>query len=33
MDPDAEAHYIKLLSDWKKDDDVLKEMLGTVCQL
>ena len=33
MDPAAEAHYQKLLSDWKKDDDVLKEMLGTVCQL
>ena len=28
MDPDAEAHYEELLSDWKKDDDILKEMLG-----
>ncbi|XP_067029415.1 NLR family CARD domain-containing protein 3-like isoform X2 [Acropora muricata] len=27
MDPAAEAHYQKLLSDWKKDDDILKEML------
>ncbi|XP_067029233.1 NLR family CARD domain-containing protein 3-like [Acropora muricata] len=27
MDPGAEAHYEKLLSDWKKDDDILKEML------
>ncbi|XP_044162952.1 NLR family CARD domain-containing protein 3-like [Acropora millepora] len=26
MDPAAEAHYQKLLSDWKKDDDILKEM-------
>ena len=26
MDPAAEAHFIKLLSDWKKDDDSLKEM-------
>ena len=33
MDPAAEAHYQKLLSDWKKDDDTLKEMHGTVCQL
>ena len=31
MDPSTEAHYQKLLSDWKKDDHVLKEMLGTVC--
>ena len=28
MDPGAEAHYEKLLSDWKKDDDSIKEMLG-----
>ena len=28
MDPAAEAHYEKLLSDWKKDDDILKEMHG-----
>ena len=28
MDPAAEAHYQKLLSDWKKDDDILKEMHG-----
>ena len=28
MDPAAEAPYQKLLSDWKKDDDVVKEMLG-----
>ena len=28
MDPAAEAHYEKLLSDWKKDDDSIKEMLG-----
>jgi len=28
MDPAAEVHYIKLLSDWKKDDDTLKEILG-----
>ncbi|XP_074630894.1 uncharacterized protein LOC141889495 isoform X2 [Acropora palmata] len=27
MDPGAEAHYEKLLSDWKKDDDSIKEML------
>ena len=33
MDPAAEAHYQKLLSDWKKDDDILKGMLGTVGQL
>ncbi|XP_015770192.1 PREDICTED: uncharacterized protein LOC107348656 isoform X2 [Acropora digitifera] len=26
MDPAAEAEYQKLLSDWKKDDDILKEM-------
>ncbi|XP_044184157.1 E3 ubiquitin-protein ligase DZIP3-like [Acropora millepora] len=26
MDPAAEAHFIKLLSDWKKDNDSLKEM-------
>ena len=31
MDPSTEAHHQKLLSDWKKDDHVLKEMLGTVC--
>ena len=30
MDPAAEAHYKKLLSDWKKDDDSLKEMLQEV---
>ena len=28
MDPAAEAQYQKLLGDWKKDDDVVKEMLG-----
>ena len=28
MDPAAEADYQQLLSDWKKDDDVVKEMLG-----
>ena len=28
MDPAAEAQYQKLLNDWKKDDDVVKEMLG-----
>ena len=28
MDPAAEVHYEKLLSDWKKDDYILKEMLG-----
>ncbi|XP_074630934.1 uncharacterized protein LOC141889515 isoform X6 [Acropora palmata] len=27
MDPAAEADYQQLLSDWKKDDDVVKEML------
>ncbi|XP_067029401.1 NLR family CARD domain-containing protein 3-like isoform X2 [Acropora muricata] len=27
MDPAAEAHYKKLLCDWKKDDDILNEML------
>ena len=27
MDPDEEAQYQKLLSDWKKED-TLKEMLG-----
>ncbi|XP_044184736.1 NLR family CARD domain-containing protein 3-like, partial [Acropora millepora] len=27
MYPTAKAHYIKLLSDWKKDDDGLKEMV------
>ena len=26
MDPAAAAHYVKLLSDWKKDDDSLKEI-------
>ena len=24
MDPAAEAHYQKLLRDWKKDDDISK---------
>ena len=28
MDPAAEAHYKKLLGQWKDDDDILKEMLG-----
>ena len=28
MDPAAEAQYQKLLSDWKKHDDIVKEMLG-----
>ena len=28
MDPAAEAHYQKLLSDWKKDDDILKKLHG-----
>ena len=28
LDPAAEAHYQKLLSDWKKDDDILKGMHG-----
>ena len=28
LDPAAEAQYQKLLSDWKKDDDILKEMHG-----
>ena len=28
MDPATEAHYQKLLSDWKKDDDILREILG-----
>ena len=28
MDPATEAHYEKLLSDWKKDDDISKEMHG-----
>ena len=28
LDPAAEAHYQQLLSDWKKDDDVIKQMLG-----
>ena len=28
MDPAAEAYYKKLLRDWKKDDDILKEMHG-----
>ena len=28
MDPAAEAHYQQLLSDWKRDDDVIKQMLG-----
>ena len=28
MEPAAEAHYEKLLSDWMKDDDILKEMHG-----
>ena len=27
MDPTAKAHFKQLLSDWKKDDDSLKEML------
>ncbi|XP_067029220.1 NLR family CARD domain-containing protein 3-like isoform X2 [Acropora muricata] len=26
MDPAAEAQYQQMLSDWKKDDDILKEM-------
>ena len=26
MDPAAAAHYVKLLSDWKKDDDKSKEI-------
>ena len=33
MDPAAEAHYQKLLSDWKKDDDILKEMHGITIML
>ena len=28
MDPAAEAQYQQLLSDWKKDDDILKQMHG-----
>ena len=28
MDPATEAHYQKLLSDWRKGDDILKGMLG-----
>ena len=28
MDPATEAHYEKLVSDWKKDDDISKEMHG-----
>ena len=28
MDPAAEAHCQKLLTDWNKDDYNLKEMLG-----
>ena len=28
MDPAAEAQYQRLLSDWKKDDDVVKEIHG-----
>ena len=28
MDPATEAHYEKLLSVWKKDDDISKEMHG-----
>ena len=28
MDPAAEANYKELLSDWKKDDDILKKMHG-----
>ncbi|XP_067025430.1 protein NLRC3-like [Acropora muricata] len=30
LDPDTEAHYEELLSDWKKDDDILKEMLERI---
>ena len=33
MDPAAEAQYQNLLSDWKKDDDILKEMHGTSIML
>ena len=33
MDPAAEAHYQKLLSDWKKDDDILKELHGMLIML
>ena len=33
MDPTAEAHYQQLLSDWKKDDDISKEMYGTSIML
>ena len=28
MDPAAEAQYQRLLCDWKKDDDVVKEIFG-----
>ena len=28
MDPATEAHYQKLLREWKNDDETLKEMLG-----
>ena len=28
LDPAAEAQYQQLLSDWKKDDDNLKQMQG-----
>ncbi|XP_015779667.1 PREDICTED: uncharacterized protein LOC107357539 [Acropora digitifera] len=30
MDPAAEAYYEELLSDWKKDDDILKEKLESI---
>ena len=33
MDPATEAHYQKLLSDWKKDDDYLKEILGMLIMM
>ena len=33
MDPAAEAQYQKLLSDWKKGNDILKEMHGTSIML
>ena len=30
MDPEVEDHYKELLSQWKKDEDNIKEELGVI---
>ena len=30
MDPEVEDHYMELLSQWKKDEDNIKEELGEI---